>query len=341
MVIDYLEKIHHEMYERKISLERECRKKEVLFEDNIKFVQTLENSLDENYESFSPREVDQESHLKIESLLKEQQEMKNEIEELNLEILKLDESLSELENVLQIVREDAKKKLERKVPEKDRRYYKKILEIQDLNNHNMMISLQDYVMQNFTNIIHKIEICSKIMDVDTVRCRLELQTISKNIRDILQNMRGVVYDLSPISLKDDMDFDTAMENEFSKMRSKNINVSCETIGEKRKLSPIISLSLLRVVQESFENIKKHAKAKNVVVFVKYTDEKVKVIIQDDGVGFDTLGIKHLDRQYGLGFGISMMKERIYLLSGNMDVSSEPGKGTKVVVEIPMEKEDDA
>lgn len=337
MVIDYLEKLHHEMYEKKINLERESRKKKVLFEDNVKFIQTLENSLDENYESFSPREIEKESHLKIDSLLEEQQEIENEIEYLNSEILKLDEDISELENVLQIVRGDAKKKLDRKVSEKDKIYYKKILEIQDINNHNIIMSLHDYVMQNFTNIIHKIEICSKIMDVDTVRCRLELQTISKNIRDILQNMREVIYDLSHISINSDIDFVKAIENEFSKIRSENINVSCETIGEQRELSPIISLSLLRVIQESFENIKKHAKAKNVVVFIKYTDEKVKLIIQDDGVGFDTLGIKHLDKKYGSGFGISMMKERIYLLSGEVDVSSEPGKGTKVVVEIPMEE----
>ncbi|MCI9136469.1 MAG: hypothetical protein HFH48_02730, partial [Lachnospiraceae bacterium] len=91
MVINYLEKLHHEMYEKKINLERERRKKKVLFEDNVKFIQTLENTLDENYESFSPREIEKESHLKIDSLLKEQQEIENEIEYLNSEIWKLDE----------------------------------------------------------------------------------------------------------------------------------------------------------------------------------------------------------------------------------------------------------
>lgn len=111
MIIDYLEKLHHEMYESKLNLEIECHKKEVLQDDNKKFIQALENSLDENFESFSPRDVDFESHLKIESLLTEQKKTEAEIGELEAEIAKLNTHLAELEHVLKIARENEKSSL--------------------------------------------------------------------------------------------------------------------------------------------------------------------------------------------------------------------------------------
>ncbi|MCI8485365.1 MAG: sensor histidine kinase [Lachnospiraceae bacterium] len=338
MVIEYLEKMHHKMYDQKLNLERECQKKEILLKDNIKFIRTLENSLDENYESFSPREINQESHQKIDFLLEEKEKIESEIDELKIEILKLDESLLESENVLKAARENAKKILEKeKVQEEKEIYPEKILEVQELENQRIARDLHDYIMQDLTNIVHKIEICTKILDIDTIRCRLELQAISKSIKDTIQEIRKVVYDLRPMSL-DDIGLDSTIEKELLKIGD-SVNVLYETVGKKKKLSSIISLTLLRIIQEACKNIVEHANAKNVNVLIIYADQYVKLEIKDDGVGFDTSSIKHLNKKKGSGFGIPTMKERICLLFGKLQVDSEPGKGTKVVVEIPIAKED--
>ena len=84
MIVDYLEKIHQEMYEKKLNLEREIQKKEILLNDNIKFIQALENSLDENFESFTPRSVNQENHLKIDALRNEQKTIESELNDLKI-----------------------------------------------------------------------------------------------------------------------------------------------------------------------------------------------------------------------------------------------------------------
>ena len=97
MVINYLENLYQGLYEKKINLERENQKKEILLRDNIKFVQTLENTLDENYESFSPRKVDEESHHKINSLMDEQRQLEEEIRLNKIEIVDLSIKISELE----------------------------------------------------------------------------------------------------------------------------------------------------------------------------------------------------------------------------------------------------
>lgn len=58
MVEEYLEKMYQELYEKKLNLEHEYQRREVLLSNNMKFTQTLQDSLDEEFESFSPRSID-------------------------------------------------------------------------------------------------------------------------------------------------------------------------------------------------------------------------------------------------------------------------------------------
>lgn len=196
MVVDYLKRLHHEMYEQKLNLERELYRKEILIHDNNKFIQALESSLDENFESFSPRALDQESHLKIEALLNDQKIIELEINDLQEEISKVDVHLDELEVVLKDAREHVKSSLkEEAVKKKKKVNQRKIFEIQEMERQRVARNLHDSVIQSLTNMIHKIEISTKLIDVDSVRCKLELLAISKNVRDIIQDMRYIIYNL--------------------------------------------------------------------------------------------------------------------------------------------------
>ena len=336
MIVDYLEKIHQEMYEKKLNLEREIQKKEILLNDNIKFIQALENSLDENFESFTPRSVNQENHLKIDALRNEQKTIESELNDLKIEITELNAHIAELNSVTKVAKENEKYLVNKKeLKEKRGKYQRKFLEIQEMERQRIARELHDSIVQSLTNTIHKIEICTKIMDVDTVRCRLELHVVSKTIRDIIQEMRNIVYDLRPTSL-DDIKLEKILEKEISKIRKSEIlNVSYESI----ELSPMISLSILRIVQEACNNILKHARAENVLVQVEYEKDKIIVRIEDDGVGFIINDIQNLKKEDGSGLGISMMKERVFLFAGRLEINSEPGKGTRILVEVPIDKED--
>ena len=67
--------------------------------------------------------------------------------------------------------------------------------------------------------------------------------------------------------------------------------------------------------------------------------QAKIIIEDDGVGFDKSTIPTVTRNDNSGFGLSMMKERIYLLSGKLEIISKPGEGCETIVTVPVKKED--
>ena len=172
MVIEYLEKIYQEMYERKVSLERDYKKTELLLKENAQFIDTLENSLDKNYESFSPRDINRESYEKIEALKEEKSIIEKDSEKLKERILNLTEHLVELEEVLQNLRESTREEKEKEV----------LIEEED------KILLHDSMVQSLTGMIHKIELCTKLMDVDKVRCKLELQNMSKTMKKIIEDI---------------------------------------------------------------------------------------------------------------------------------------------------------
>ena len=105
MVEEYLEKMYQELYEKKLNLEHEYQRREVLLSNNMKFTQTLQDSLDEEFESFSPRSIDEESHRKIDSLLEEQESLQNGMETIQYELSDINDRLKELNVILENIRQ--------------------------------------------------------------------------------------------------------------------------------------------------------------------------------------------------------------------------------------------
>ncbi len=83
------------------------------------------------------------------------------------------------------------------------------------------------------------------------------------------------------------------------------------------------------------NIAKHAGAGNVQVRLFEAEGELNISIKDDGKGFDA----EISRKK-LSFGLIGMKERVNLLKGHLDINSEPGKGTQILVRIPLEIQDE-
>lgn len=95
--------------------------------------------------------------------------------------------------------------------------------------------------------------------------------------------------------------------------------------------PATEVQLLRIIQEALTNIRKHALASNVQVILKKDNGSAKLIIEDDGVGFDIENMPNGQNSYGLG----IISERAKEFHGFAKVDSTPGKGTRIVVTIPF------
>lgn len=340
MITKYLEKIYQEMYEEKISLEHSYQKNEILLRENIQFICTLEGSLDKNSELFSPCSMNYKNYSKIEILKEEQIAIEKKGENLKIRISNINAHLYELESILKVARQSEKIIEDKEISMEDDEIFKrKILETQEMERQRIARDLHDSIVQSLTNIIHKIELCTKLMDMDPIRCKLELQVISKVVKRSIDDMREVIYNLRPMSI-DDIGLSVTLEREIEKLRSVgNIKVEYDVKGTIEELSPITSLTILRIIQEACNNVIKHANAHYIRILVSYNTKIVKIEIEDDGCGFNLDDNQTLEKKYSSGFGISMMKERVYLLSGKIKIESVVGKGTKITVKVPIYKEE--
>lgn len=339
MIIDYLEKVNRELQDEKDNLEIKLSEVRLVMRENVKFLQILEESKD-NTEAFSPRNMNRSENERIEELQAEQKSLLESEQCLKLSINTLDSKIAESQSVLKVAKEQQEtsdKLLTKNVSNMD--FFKmKILETQESERQRIARELHDSSVQSMTSLVHKTELCSKLTNIDPIRCKLELLNMSKTIKEVIEEMRGMIYNLRPMSF-DDIGFDVTVERELAKIQNDGIvNTSYSVEGENVTLKPVVGLTLLRIIQEACNNALKHADATMISVKIIYKKHKIKAIIKDDGKGFDTEkegGIK----EDNSGFGLSTMRERIYLLSGKIDISSKLDCGTTITIEIPINKEE--
>ena len=217
---------------------------------------------------------------------------------------------------------------------------KKFLNIQESEKNRIARELHDTTVQNLTSLVHKTELCMKLVDMDTVRTKLEMQTMINTLKDSINELRQIIYGLKPMSL-DDFGLSVTVRKFIEQL---NLEIKpkffLEIEGfEPKDIDPVVSLTLFRIIQEACNNVIKHAQAERVDILIDYMYDLINVIVIDDGKGFDH--DEDVKKKNPLsGFGLSIMKERTYLLSGTLkiDYNDENDKtGTKIIVSIPITK----
>jgi signal transduction histidine kinase len=147
--------------------------------------------------------------------------------------------------------------------------------------------------------------------------------------EALRLVRDLAMGLRP-ALLDDVSLVTALEwqaRQFS--RQTGASACLEPGGDLEDLPEVHRTCIYRCVQEALTNCAKHARAKSVRIVVSASAGSVKVIIEDDGIGFD------LGRSSGIGLGLLGMRERVAEVDGKLSVMSRQHRGTVLTLEIPV------
>lgn len=121
-------------------------------------------------------------------------------------------------------------------------------------------------------------------------------------------------------------------NEFSAMRKIPVDLSFPDPAAIQ-LSPHAELQLIRIVQEALTNVSKHAQATKTRVRLERDDDYASILIEDDGKGFYADSV----RGNGLHFGLKTMRERAQAAGGEFQIESHPGRGTRIIVRLPLER----
>lgn len=197
--------------------------------------------------------------------------------------------------------------------------------------------LHDAVSQTLFSANLIAEVIPRLWDRNQQEARARLEELHQLTNGALAEMRTLLYELRPAVFKE------AKLGDLLKHLTQGISVRSEipirlTVEGEKKLSAEVQIALYRITQEALNNIVKHANPQQANVFLSCQDKEVKLVISDDGCGFDpsTVSSEH--------FGLSIMRERATSINAAIQIISEPGSGTKVEVvctnPTPEEKNDD-
>lgn len=166
------------------------------------------------------------------------------------------------------------------------------------------------------------------------RAREALNELRSLIGELGRVVRRMAWELRPVAL-DELGLHRAVDNyleEWSEMA--RLPVDAEIDLESRELPPAVEATLFRVLQEATTNVLRHADATRVGIILQVKDDRVRLIVEDDGRGFSTVdGVPPFaaTRQ----FGLLGMRERLALVHGELDVESAPECGTTLFFSIPL------
>jgi signal transduction histidine kinase len=210
---------------------------------------------------------------------------------------------------------------------------RKLISIQEEERRKIAADIHDTLTQTLTAIGYKALLCQGLMEKDPSRLDDELNRLVLNINGALKESRQMISNLRPRIL-DDLGIVTIFKrvlNNFQEDTDIKVNFRAP---QEMNMSPELSIAFFRILQESLNNINKHAKASKVDVSLGFIDNnKVCLKVKDDGQGFNisegNQGIKNS------GMGLLTMRERVEDLRGQFTIISSEGEGCQINITAPL------
>ena len=210
-------------------------------------------------------------------------------------------------------------------------YATKLIKTQEEERKRIARELHDETIQSLASLLTRLDDITMTNEGLPDLVVSQLQNLRSGIDSILDEVR-FSHQLRP-GMLDVFGLTASLESLVEEARIEGTpKYRLEFFGCQRRLSPEIELVMYRIAQEAINNIKKHSKATKAVVTIKYTKRKVKLIINDNGIGFKLpRSVSSFARKGRLG--LIGMKERIRLVNGSLSIRSMVGKGTTIEAEI--------
>lgn len=283
-----------------------------------KYLDSIYGREEENFKVFSPRNVEHiyRDDISLHKAEKSKLEMNNR--SLYSRLNKVNTYISTIDNFI--------------LENPDTRNFE-VLDIQEKERHRIARDLHDTSLQNLSHLLHKVELASMYIEKDALQAKLELATISKGLKSVIEEIRNTIFDLRPMTF-DDLGLKESFEILFSKLKENSTSYDIEA-----EIQPIICennlllMTIFRVVQEACTNAIEHSGGNKVTIKVSQKNKTCYIMVKDNGKGFLWKEeMKDSDKH----FGIAVMTERVHLVGGKISFRSVEGEGTEIKMIIPLE-----
>jgi signal transduction histidine kinase len=186
--------------------------------------------------------------------------------------------------------------------------------------------IHDTLAQGFTSLVTLVQAAESELDSDTDKARRHLTLAARTARENLTEARALVAGLTPTALGTGS-LDQAIHRQLERFAEEHpVSVTYQADGDSASLPTVLEVVLLRMVQESLTNVRKHAEATEVTITLRVNESCASMRVKDNGVGFDP-------GQPADGFGLRGMRNRAGQVGGQLTVHSGT-QGTTVELEVP-------
>ena len=213
----------------------------------------------------------------------------------------------------------------------------RLVEIQETERRSLARELHDEIGQLLTSLRLNLDLAARSIPADQLSLEAaqdQLTRANETAAQLLGRIREISLDLRP-TLLDDLGLLPALLVQFERFTTQtNIQVHFKHSGLENRFSAQIETVAFRVIQEALTNVARHAETREAFVRL-WTDQLfLRLQVEDHGIGFDPQVALASNQTSGL----SGMQERVSLCNGQFEIESEPGQGTCLTVELPLEKE---
>ncbi len=166
--------------------------------------------------------------------------------------------------------------------------------------------------------------------------REKLEHVQETMQDTINSLRATCGELRPPSLRF-YGLEKAIRYyiELIKPRMPDMEFQLELEKDDNRLSPSLSLALYRIVQQGLMNVMRHAKATKTTVTMRFHDDILTMIIEDNGVGFE-LPEKMVEMVREGHYGLVSMRDRVESIGGKMHIDSHLNRGTTLTIDLPVD-----
>ncbi len=155
----------------------------------------------------------------------------------------------------------------------------------------------------------------------------DAERVLRLVTNSYDELRAISHKMMPKALAKS-GLESAVQELVSNIEPEKLSVTFECSGLSARLDEEVESVLYRVIQESVNNVIKHAEAKHMDIQIHKDEDGIAVTIEDDGKGFDAKTLKKA------GIGLKNIYSRVQLQNGTVDIDAQPGKGTLVAIHIP-------
>ena len=212
----------------------------------------------------------------------------------------------------------------------------KLVTVQEQERRHIARELHDEIGQALTAI--KVELAYAQRTIDAAQGPSTVLQAARTITDgALHQVRDLSYLLHPAAL-DEFGLVSAVD-EYIKSFGTRHEIAAELSHASMdcRLAPETETAAYRIIQEALNNVAKHAKATECKVYLARQSDALRIVIEDNGIGFDASAPRSPDRR---GLGLIGIRERASHLNGTVVIDSVRGRGTRVAVELPVRRATD-